>query len=776
MGSAPELPLSGPARVLRLGLLLPIFLTNPFLFNWPFNFCTGYIDFASMTLDSSTGRMFGQSPYTSTNARRSPAIPTGSPFPGRTGSPMMPANSRGVAFYKQSPGQPPALVSAQNMDGTPILGASPQLLTGSPMLPMQGLPLFFTSPNGTPQQQQVYYTLQNLTEPQLQTQQSYTVAQNSQPHPIFYQSPGFAQNPVFAQMRAFPPRISSVDSSVSDASTTTASGSNWDESDLDDNIIVSGFDVNQLAGYEDMGSATVKAGGLPHGHIHLDANGAITAVRAPTDTTVFDIGPYTIAGKNQYMDAYRPPSGSLEALTSQMADQLRGLQDVHQYHPLLQQQQASPNTGPGIFQVPGVPASRSGGQLPSQRFTSLAQRNLGVDMFCEAAGQQLQYQQQMQHAQQQSRGRTVSAAFEMRPHNPDRQQLARSWSGSINPTINPTPVSKPALFSAVPAPVANLFQPANARIGPSFFDLGNSTISSSAPMEQTLPAFSHEEMLGLLTWDQQMQRDAALHQEQTREALDPFGELRGSGTEQHGSGGSEDGEYEEDFDDLRETPPDRPQDDFGVEDMNETIRSGLPNGGLPIGSFSAPAAASPSLKVEPARTESAGDEHYAFRARKHIDLAEPEGSLSDRDDDEDFESPPDTPDDKVKRKRKTRKSPVSSDAVSARARSKANDKRAELGCNLCGKTFTRRFNLLAHERSHAQERPFKCDLCPLAFCRKHDLKRHHRLHTGEAPYKCEECGKGFMRIESYNRHQKTVDTASKCPGLSRPGDDDDWDE
>ncbi|KAF2658989.1 C2H2 domain-containing protein [Lophiostoma macrostomum CBS 122681] len=49
-------------------------------------------------------------------------------------------------------------------------------------------------------------------------------------------------------------------------------------------------------------------------------------------------------------------------------------------------------------------------------------------------------------------------------------------------------------------------------------------------------------------------------------------------------------------------------------------------------------------------------------------------------------------------------------------------------CSICGKTFTRNFHRLDHEKSHRGERPHECPECGKAFTRLNDCKRHQKLH------------------------------------------------
>ncbi|GFS19221.1 zinc finger protein 665 [Elysia marginata] len=74
-------------------------------------------------------------------------------------------------------------------------------------------------------------------------------------------------------------------------------------------------------------------------------------------------------------------------------------------------------------------------------------------------------------------------------------------------------------------------------------------------------------------------------------------------------------------------------------------------------------------------------------------------------------------------------------------------------CELCGKTFLKKFLLVRHMNVHSAQRPYICGQCGKAYKDSSSLKRHCLVHRGVKEFVCHDCGKAFFYADSLRRHR-----------------------
>ncbi|KAL0893233.1 hypothetical protein ABMA27_014838 [Loxostege sticticalis] len=122
-------------------------------------------------------------------------------------------------------------------------------------------------------------------------------------------------------------------------------------------------------------------------------------------------------------------------------------------------------------------------------------------------------------------------------------------------------------------------------------------------------------------------------------------------------------------------------------------------------------------------------------------------------------------------------SEVEVEAGTSAGMSEAESSPGHHSCDICGKIFQFRYQLIVHRRYHGESKPFTCQVCGSAFANPVELSRHGKCHlagdpterhakrlTQDKPYACTTCHKTFSRKEHLDNHVRshTGETPYRC--------------
>lgn len=75
-------------------------------------------------------------------------------------------------------------------------------------------------------------------------------------------------------------------------------------------------------------------------------------------------------------------------------------------------------------------------------------------------------------------------------------------------------------------------------------------------------------------------------------------------------------------------------------------------------------------------------------------------------------------------------------------------------CKVCFHVFANESSLERHMKRHSSDKPFCCTICQRTFARREHLENHSRTHTGDCPFRCRYCAKTFTRKEHMVNHER----------------------
>ncbi|XP_034553757.1 zinc finger protein 440-like isoform X2 [Notolabrus celidotus] len=75
-------------------------------------------------------------------------------------------------------------------------------------------------------------------------------------------------------------------------------------------------------------------------------------------------------------------------------------------------------------------------------------------------------------------------------------------------------------------------------------------------------------------------------------------------------------------------------------------------------------------------------------------------------------------------------------------------------CYVCSHHFSSSVELIAHQKTHTDKKPYKCVICDIAFVRLSQLTNHKKIHFSMDGYPCLDCGTMFKTLCMLTTHRR----------------------
>ncbi|CAH1645685.1 unnamed protein product [Spodoptera littoralis] len=92
-----------------------------------------------------------------------------------------------------------------------------------------------------------------------------------------------------------------------------------------------------------------------------------------------------------------------------------------------------------------------------------------------------------------------------------------------------------------------------------------------------------------------------------------------------------------------------------------------------------------------------------------------------------------------------------------------HDKEKTHLCQLCSKSFFKKYHLQVHLRSHSKEKPYECPECGKFFSTTTILKSHREIHSEEKAFNCTLCSMSFKKRNYLNVHMVSHTKVKRYP-------------